>query len=287
MPINHDELLEVLKDQGITDVIQIQRKPAAVRSRSSLSTVEARRKDGTLLSFVEKSTEADYIPFENRMYTYFSGKKVPIPKVWHNTYDAASSEGIVLLEDLTPGYRDLSDWKVPVDSCRVEELVEAIAAFHAATWEAADLPMPEHLASVQAYMTHLSYLERDYLLFKADQAFGMEEAALEVYEQSLAGLRRMADKRVERVNRYQNTVFIHGDLNVCNLLYPLHDKTGPRILDLEAVKVGLCTEDLVMLFVHDLFHGGEETQCIFDTYYRELCRRIGSGYSYSQFTEDI
>lgn len=42
-----------------------------------------------------------------------------------------------------------------------------------------------------------------------------------------------------------------------------------------------------MLFVHDLFHGGEETQCIFDTYYRELCRRIGSGYSYSQFTEDI
>lgn len=26
MPINHDELLEVLKDQGITDVSQIQRK---------------------------------------------------------------------------------------------------------------------------------------------------------------------------------------------------------------------------------------------------------------------
>lgn len=40
-------------------------------------------------------------------------------------------------------------------------------------------------------------------------------------------------------------------------------------------------------FVHDLFHGGEETQRIFDTYYRELCRRIGGGYSYFQFTEDI
>jgi hypothetical protein len=67
----------------------------------------------------------------------------------------------------------------------------------------------------------------------------------------------------------------------------MFSSSRPCIIDPEAVKVGLCTEDLVMLFIHDLFHGSEETTRIFDLYFHSINNKIKSAYTYTQFVEDV
>ncbi|MDZ7544062.1 phosphotransferase, partial [Clostridium perfringens] len=123
------------------------------------------------------------------------------------------------------------------------------------------------MESVEEYVKHIAFLERDYHEFRKHQTYDLGEDQFSIYEESLVRLRENAQKHIDRISRYRNTTYIHGDLNVGNLLYPLFSNAKPYIIDLEAVKLGLCTEDLVMLFVHDLFHGSEETLRIFDLYY--------------------
>jgi len=281
--------MNVLRSQGISEVLDICRTEHVARDRASLNKYEVHMKDKDieLLTLIEKSTMAMTVPHENIIYKYYCNKDVSIPKVFYNEYDQTGHEGILLMEDLTPTHCNISDWEVPINSNKLMTILEVISQFHAVSWGNAEISAPEHLKSTEEYLKHLAYLERDYLLFREHQTYNFGEVQFEIYEKSLLNLRANAQQHIERITKNQNTTVIHGDLNVCNMLYPFYDNARPYIIDLEAVRVGLCSEDLVMLFIHDLFHGGEETLHIFQLYYHLLHSKISCEYTYDEFIEDI
>ncbi|WP_313637833.1 phosphotransferase [Paenibacillus sp. FSL K6-0276] len=287
MSLTDDQLVELLRGHGIPEILEIKRTKHEARNRAVLNKIEIYTKDNKILSLLEKITMSKYTPYENIIYNHYSSKEVSIPKVFINKYDTVSQEGILLMEDLTPTHNNLADWEVPIASEKLANIIEVIAQFHAASWETSELALPEHLKSVEDYLIHITYLERDYLDFRKQQTYNFGEEQFRIYEKSLFSLRENAQQHIKRISRYQNTTCIHGDLNVGNLLYPVFNSAKPCIIDLEAVKVGLCTEDLVMLFIHDLFYGSEETSRIFDLYFHSINNKIRSEYTYTQFVEDV
>ncbi|MCL6604834.1 MAG: ecdysteroid 22-kinase family protein [Paenibacillus sp.] len=286
MTLKDNELLKILKAQGISDVSDIRRTEQFTRDRSTLNKIEILTKDNKIVSLLEKCTASNAVLHENSMYKYYLNKNVTIPKVFYNSYDQIEHQGILLMEDLTSTHNSLADWEVPIDPGKLTTLIDLISQFHAASWGKGELSTPKHLENSEEYVKHLSYLERDYLHFKNHQTFNFGEEQFKIYEKCLTYLRVNTHQHVERITSNQNTAFIHGDLNVCNIMYPLMSNSRPYIIDLEAVRVGLCTEDLVMLFIHDLYHGGEDTLRIFEMYYDSICSKISSEYTYDQFKED-
>lgn len=287
MPLNDNQLLEILRDQSVFEVRDIRRTENINRDRASLNKIEVHTKDNRIFPLLEKNTISTSVPYENMIYKYYSNKDVSIPKVFYNEYDQAGHEGILLMEDLTPTHCNMADWEAPIDPNKLISIIEVISQFHAVSWGRVELSAPKHLESTEEYLTHIGYLERDYIHFRKYQTYNLEDDLFEIYEKSLQSLLENAQKHIERITNNQHTTFIHGDLNVCNMLYPLTNNAKPYIIDLEAVKVGLCTEDLVMLFIHDLYHGGEETLPILHMYYRSICSKISCEYTYDQFIEDI
>ncbi|MFD1177996.1 aminoglycoside phosphotransferase family protein [Paenibacillus puldeungensis] len=257
------------------------------RKRSSLTSIYIHRKGERILSLLEKNTISQEVPCENRIYSYFSNKDISMPKIYCNDYDAASQEGVLLMENLTPTHESLANWEAPIEPNKRSALVETITQFHAVSWETGELPAPRHLETTAEYFQHLSYLERDYMSFRARQDFNLQPEQFDIYEKSLLDLSKNAERHIQRIAKRQHTTVIHGDLNACNILYPLDSLSKPRLIDFEAVRIGLCTEDLVTLFIHDFFHGGTETLSLFEQYYRSLCSKISSEYTYDQFQEDV
>lgn len=287
MPLSDRQLIHVLTEQGVLDVDHISRSMFETRKRSSLTSIYVHRKDERILSLLEKNTISQEVPYENRIYNYFSNKDISMPKIYCIDYDAASQEGVLLMENLTSTYESLANWEVPIEPDKKSALIETISQFHAVSWGTEELPAPRHLLTTEEYLRHLSFLERDYMSFRAKQDFNLQPEQFDIYEKSLLDLRKNAERHIQRITKRQNTTVIHGDLNACNILYSLHSLSKPRLIDFEAVRIGLCTEDLVTLFVHDFFHGGPETLRLFEQYYRSLCGKISSEYTYDQFREDL
>lgn len=287
MPLNEDQLLKVLRDQNDFEVFDIKRTEHVTRDRASLNKFDVHTKDNRIVSLLEKNTISTSLPYENMMYKYYSDKDVSIPKVFYNEHNRTGNEGTLLMEDLTGTHCNMADWEAPLEADQLKAIIDVVSQFHAVSWGSGKLAVPWHLQSIEGYLKHIGYLERDYVHFRKHQTYNLSADQYRVYEKSLEKLRENAPKHIERITSNRHTSFIHGDLNVCNMLYPLIGNAKPYIIDLEAVRVGICTEDLVMLFIHDLFHGGEETLHIFQMYYRAICTKISSEYTYNQFLEDM
>lgn len=287
MPLNEQQLAEILRESGFSEILKISRNGSIARTRASLTAFDVDLAGNERFSLLDKSVKSNDIPYENKIYAYFANKNAPIPKVYHNRYDPSSLEGILLLEDLSATHRNLSDWTVPLEHEQIIFILDAIAQFHVASWGKSDFHLPGHLENIAAYSAHLNYLEKDYLYFRENQPFSLTAEDFLPNEESLSYLRANAQRHVARIGNYTHTALIHGDLNVCNLLYPEQQPSRLYLIDLEAVRAGLCTEDLVMLFIHDLFHGGEETKRIFELYYQLLCDKGTVSYPWDQFIDDI
>lgn len=286
MALQEDQIRKALHSSGMSGISSIQVTGHDRRDRAGLTRFEVQAQSHGVLSLVEKCTASEELTYENKMYRHFADKDMPIPKIYFNDYDPAVRESIILMDDLAGTHRSLADWEAPVDPAKLTDIIGTVARFHAVSWNR-ETATPQHLADLEGYLTHLGYLERDYQEFNKRNPYSFGKEQFSIYEESLRGLREQAPAHMERVAAFRNTTLIHGDLNVGNLLYPLSAQDKPCIIDLEAVKLGVCTEDLMMLFVHDLFHGPEATWRIFDLYYQALGKEITATYSHAQFVADV
>ncbi|SEU19473.1 phosphotransferase [Paenibacillus sp. NFR01] len=287
MPLQEEQIREALQLSGVSGIQNIQATGHDRRDRAALTRFDVRKQSHGSLALVEKCTASEALTYENKMYKHYAGKDVPLPKVYYNDYDPSAQESILLMDHLAETHRSLADWEVPVDPVKRAAIIESIAQFHAVSWGSREIAPPQHLANLEEYLRHLGYLERDYQEFKKRNPYSFGDEQFGLYEESLSGLREQAPAHMERVAAFRNTTLIHGDLNVGNLLYPLSTQGKLCLIDLEAVKLGLCTEDLMMLFVHDLFHGPEATFRIFDQYYQALNQHIREIYDDAQFAADV
>lgn len=82
MPLNDDQLLELLRGQGVPEILEIIRAKQEIRNRAALNKIEVYTKDNKVLSLLEKITKSDHIPYENMIYNHYSTKDVSIPRVF-------------------------------------------------------------------------------------------------------------------------------------------------------------------------------------------------------------
>ena len=181
----------------------------------------------------------------------------------------------ILMHDLAKTHQSLCDWQPPISQEQQGRLLMQIAHFHTANRaDYADLRrqigLPWHLQSVKQYREHLGYLRRDFDRFQEHPPFLLSPDQLQCYEEALNFLEKDTPFLFEHLHQNDIFTFIHGDLNVGNVYYPLAPEGAVVFLDYEAIRVGLFGEDLVMLLVHDLYHGAEETRRMFGRYYQCL-----------------
>ena len=61
--------------------------------------------------------------------------------------------------------------------------------------------------------------------------------------------------------------------------------TSVKMIDMEAVRIGLCTEDLAMFMALHIEPDKERSKPLLDHYYECLCQNV-EGYSYEMFMDD-
>ena len=89
----------------------------------------------------------------------------------------------------------------------------------------------------------------------------------------------------ERFHRGKNITIIHGDLHPGNVFLLKSSGTPVKMIDMEAVRAGLCTEDLAMFMALHIGPDKERSKPLLDYYYECLCRNV-KGYSYEMFMDD-
>ncbi|MHB1356341.1 MAG: hypothetical protein ACYCZF_10240 [Anaerolineae bacterium] len=244
----------------------VRESPRSLVYRYAFSNQDLVTRSIILKYFQEQTTEAI-------VYTYFHTRSMFTELIVH--CGVHNDHTYILMHDISKTHHSLSDWQAPIAEEQREKLVQHIAHFHARNWQdytnlVQCVGVPWHLQSESNYQQYLNYLRRDFNEFRKNPPFPMTATHLDYYDEALIYLRHSVAFLFECLHENCIFTFIHGDLNVCNVYAPDAQNDTYVILDYEALRVGLFSDDLVMLWIHELYHGAPVTKQIFDHYYRCL-----------------
>jgi len=212
------------------------------------------------------------MPFEKRVgeaercaYDLFARVGVLVPKVLG--YDG----GILTLEEL------------PESSVDIETMVDLTADLHSAFWENYDafgeIGLPWRLDHSKNFAQHCKSLEKGIKPYC--KAHSMDGG---VFRQALGYFRTEMPKLMEnRFHAGKHITVLHGDLHPGNVM--LTERGTAAFVDLEAVRMGIGAEDLVMLLA---LHGAPErakAMPLLERYYERLDGDV-RGYSFKALLAD-
>jgi hypothetical protein len=176
-------------------------------------------------------------------------------------------------------------------------LLTVAADFHAAFWEDSKIGIDWRHKSDANWLAHVGGMEKDFLIYRKAEAAGKIPSEWEVCgktfpNQITAQQLDCFSKAIEllkalplpaRFREGRNITRIHGDLHPGNTYM---DQSGDvRFTDWEAVRTGLCTEDLAMLLALHIEPDSQKARPLLDLYYERLCRTV-DGYPYEAFCDD-
>lgn len=268
----HEHDIEKLVKERLGHDVQFQRKerikesPRSVIDRYHFSNDSSIPYSIICKSYPEQTQEAV-------VYAYFHAHHLFNDVVLYA--GSEQNQAFILLHDLSQTHQNISSWNPPVAQAQLERIIHQIAWFHSRNWRnyanlVQLLGLPWHLQSMRQYRQYLDHLRRDALEFKRHAPFPMTHEQFAYYDHALDYLHDNASFLFEHLHENSLFTFIHGDLNVCNLYYPLDQQGDIVMLDYEALRVGLFTDDFVMLFIHDLYHGAAVTQQLYNIFYHQL-----------------
>lgn len=177
---------------------------------------------------------------------------LPVPALLGFCDDVAARRCVLLLEDLSGAYRPVS---FPPSAAVLEQLADALAAFHAAWWDAPALHAPAW-GRPDLDVTRMPQVLDAAGLAAHAQAAGQATAAfLERHE-----LTHRERTLLERVAAGWPATFrmrasvghltlVHGDLHLMGNVLHAADGSGVRLIDWATVKRGLGPHDLMFMLV--------------------------------------
>jgi len=200
---------------------------------------------------------------ERRAYDLFLQAQIPTPTVLG--YDEQT--GILRLEDLRATHA--TDW------AQAERMIDMAADLHAAFWDSHDVfgsvGLPWRLDCEKNFKQHCKAMEKHMKAYC--KAHGFDSA---IFRQALTHFR---SNMLTRING-KNITIIHGDLHPGNVL--LSEGSGVFI-DLEAVRMGLGTEDLAMLLALHIAPEKARAMPLLERYH---ARRRADGYPFEALLAD-
>jgi transcriptional regulator with XRE-family HTH domain/aminoglycoside phosphotransferase (APT) family kinase protein len=228
---------------------------------------------------------------ELHRFALFNKMEVSVPRVYYIDFDKKA----ILSEDLSQSYIQGFDYDEDNDSGQIirenyNTILSAAADLHALFWDNYDVfgqvGLPWRLSTNENFLSHMNGMEKDYKKYKKNYESKTEKRYFECYEYALKKLREEYAKLFEtRFHAGRNITVIHGDLHPGNIFLSKSDDRAVKFIDLEAVRMGLCTEDLAMLIALHIEPDKKIAMPLLDHYYRHLCNSIND-YDYETFLND-
>lgn len=253
---------------------------------STISHIKVEVNDESTLSLIEKRfTSKSNEPY---MYKFLSTKNLNIPQVYFS-----NSEDYVLMEDISIGYECLGDWDEEGKEYMKRSfpyVVRSLAKFHMLFWEDKNslhkIDLPWHFQSLENYSKHLEYLNRDLNSFKDNNREKYKEH-LKYFDYAYNFLEQNYKEVVKtRFRSKRNMTLVHGDLNAANVWVSKNstDLSDVIFLDYEAVRMGLPTDDLVMLLTFHFANDKRTAMPLLKEYYALVQEKE---YTYNEFLYDF
>lgn len=248
--------------------------------------------------------EKIYQPNDKELYNYSFIREyaLSIPQIIY----IDTNKGILLLEDLNKGYvqgshfdEDDENGTFIRDNYRI--MLQTAAHFHAVFWDNSDafgkIGLDWRLQNKNNILTHINGMEEDYKKYRISEENGtipkvwnifennIEISKLDYFQIAINMLREEYTGLIDtRYNEVKNITVIHGDLHPGNMFV---SETGitAKVIDMEALRMGLGTEDLAMFLALHIEPDKEAVLSMLRYYHNCLCETVHN-YSFELLMSD-
>lgn len=260
-------------------------------------TVETPQQELRLVEKVYYSDDKELLAYE-----LFRRHVLAVPQVYCVDFDkkillmdevSDSIQGIHFDEDSESGELFRNQYCV---------MLKEIAKMHAVFWESENafkkVGLDIRHETKESLLVHINGMEQNFLAYREKEETGripkvwnglsdtINADKLNYFEDAIQFLKQKYIPMIEeRFHIGKNITIIHGDLHPGNIFLSKSPGTSVKMIDMEAVRVGLCTEDLAMLMALHIEPDKERSKPLLDHYYKCLCQNV-KGYSYEMFMDD-
>lgn len=252
--------------------------------------------------------QKSYLKNDTELYRYHFLERytMQIPQVYHVDFDRK----IIVLEDLSDRYIqgycfDEKTEDGTVYRANRDTVLKSAAKLHATFWDnyrAFEQLGPEwRLQSKENILSHISSMERDYKKYRNNEESGgipkvwehlennITSQKLDCFDRAAEYLRTEYPKVIdERFSAGANITVIHGDMHPGTTHLSKISKSDGRAVKfsgLQAVRTGLCTEDLAMLLALHIEPDKKRVMPLLTNYHKYLSA-AAKGYSFDTFLKD-
>lgn len=226
-----------------------------------------------------------------------------IPQIYHIDLEAK----VVLMDDLSNDYIQGYEFDENNENGKIirqnyNAILSATAKLHSIFWENIEsfekIGLDWRLESKENILSHISCMEKDYKKYRKNEESGkipkiwmnfennIEPIKLDYFQDAIKYLKEEYPKLIDaRFNSGKNITIIHGDLHPGQTFMSKTNDRTIKFFGLQAVRMGLCTEDLAMLLA---LHIESDKMCakpLLDYYYQSLCEHV-KDYPYEEFIND-
>jgi transcriptional regulator with XRE-family HTH domain/aminoglycoside/choline kinase family phosphotransferase len=285
--LQNEDILEILSKVNpslYSNNVKVKRSSPR-KTQRSVNTIITVTTDSKAYSFIEKVLFSNKRELHN--INLLKGYTLPIPQVYHLDID----KGISLTEGLSIGFIQGFDFDEQTENgkfirANYISYLEAAADFHSAFWEDETLfekvGLPWHLDNFQI---HIKGVEKDYIKYKEEFKDKINPSDMQCLDNALSYLK---DSYINIINNRfhtgKNITLIHGDLHPGNTFISPTNK-AVKFIDFEAVRIGLCTDDLAMFVAYHIAPDKKDALPLLNHYYKHLSIKV-AGYSYENFMSD-
>ena len=185
-------------------------------------------------------------------------------------------------------------------------ILQVAAEWHTALWENHDafgrVGLDWRFETKENLLSHISMMEKDFKKYRKNEESGkipkvwefdehifenhITPQQLDYFSDAIEWLKNEYWDLVEsRFHTGKNITVIHGDMNPCTANVSKSADKTVKFDGLQAVRMGLPTEDLAMLIALHIEPHKQKAQPLLDFYYRCLCEGV-KDYSYEAFMND-
>lgn len=235
-------------------------------------------------------------------YNFFNQHTATIPLIYYLDF----KQKIILMEDLNDciqgfHFDEDNEYGNKIRG-RYYSLLKSVAKFHVIFWGDNNafkkLGLDWRHENKENLLAHINGMERDFLKYRRDEeedkiprVWGeyentIDTKKLNLFETALQLLKQeYIDYIYARFHSGKNITVIHGDLHPGNIFFSKSSESTVKFIDFEAVRIGLCTEDLAMLIALHIEPDKKLAQPLINYYYKCLCENIKE-YPYETFVKD-
>ena len=225
-------------------------------------------------------------------YSFISMYTLSVPQIYHIDTD----KGILLMEDLSRDYIQGNHFDEDNDSGafirkNYSTLLRATAKLHAAFWDNynafGQIGLDWRLENRVNLLSHINGMEKDYKKYRTDEENGKIPKVWNAFENKLdlskldyfqTAIDTLREKYVElidtRFHAGKNITIIHGDLHPGNMFISKAADRAVKFIDMQAVRMGLGTEDLAMLLALHIEPDKQHALSLLEEYHHCLCENV-------------